>query len=433
MHDLVTPLELLPLHDVRVLAISPTPTHPTTAGNRARYRALLERLQARGATVRLLHVTHEAGDLPSMEANWSGGARQIAFCLPPARHEHWNRFAHRCWKYLSIPVPSRVDVDDWYDKGLGTTIDAEVATFRPDVVVMMYFWYSAALASMPSGIRRVLDAQDVFTDRNARMRASGIEQAWYSVSAREEARGLDRFDVVLAIQEHEAEHYRALTKVPVVTVGHFLPLLECGPVSPDPTLLIIGSDNDVNVHGVNWFLREVWPAVRAQRPDAMLRLVGRICDKVPPTTGVEMLGVVSDLAGCYSQCAMVVNPLQGGTGLKIKGAEALGAGRVVISTPVAALGLEAAFDAGIVVCATPRAMQDAILQLLADRRTLHALSESARTFARSWNDRYERRFDQVFAPLQKHGNADGSAVLTTHTPYADDAVKLSTQSTAEHP
>jgi glycosyltransferase involved in cell wall biosynthesis len=389
----------LPLEGLRVLGITPTPTHPTVAGNRARCRALLDRLESLGATIRLVHVGHEAGDLTAMHAHWSGGAVGLPFSYPPPRHARWNKFARRCRDHLRLPVPDREDVDDWCDPANAAPLRREVDEFRPHAVLMVYFWNSRLLDGLPSNVLRVLDAQDVFTDRNARMRAARIPMQWFSVPRHEEQRGLDRFDVVLAIQENEAAFYRSLTRRPVVTVGHLLPIIDAGPPSRSPRLLVVGSDNPINVDGVNWFVRDVWPRVLAARPDAWLRVVGRVCAHVPPAPNVTLEGTLDDLLGAYTGAALVVSPLRGGTGLKIKAVEALAAGRVVISTPSAAEGLEAAEGNGLIVTGDEEAMASAVEGLLSDPDRLASLSAAAAAFAGAWNDRYAAAFDDIFKPL----------------------------------
>jgi hypothetical protein len=387
-----------PFEGLRVLAMSPTPTHPAIAGNRVRLGALLDRLQDGGATVRLIHIAHEPGDLPAMQAHWSsGGAVSVPFQMPPTRHARFNRFAERCRRLLHLPVADRVDVDDWFDPGTRAGVIAEASEFRPHAVLMVYIWHSALLSTLPAGVLRVLDAQDVFADRNARMARAGVAQQWYSVTAAEEARGLARFDVVLAIQEHEAAHYRALAPRDVVTVGHMLPIIDAGAPSESPRLLIVASDNAVNVDGVRWFLDRIWPAVKARRAEATLDIVGRVCTALSPRDGVSLRGPIDDLQAAYASSRLVVNPLRGGTGLKIKGAEALAAGRVVISTPSAAEGLESATGRGLVVADGETAMVDAIVALLGDDVTVARLSLAATEFAREWNAVHGDAFDAVFA------------------------------------
>jgi polysaccharide biosynthesis protein PslH len=385
---------------LRVLAVTPTPTHPPTAGNRVRIGALLDRLQACGAAVRVAHVAHEAGDLAAMNSHWNAGAVRIPFRMPRARHHIWNRFAERCRRILGLSVSARTDVDDWYDPDSAVPFAAEVSRFAPDVILMVYVWHSALLEHVPRNVLRVLDAQDVFTDRNARMASAGVAQEWFSVSRSEEARGVQRFDVVLAIQETEAQHYRSLSAPHVVTVGHFLPVLNTGQPASAPRLLIVASDNAINVDGVSWFLSEVWPRVFAERPDARVQLVGAICGTQSPQPGVLLSGRLDDLTDAYAAARIVVNPLRGGTGLKIKAAEALAAGRPVVSTPSAAEGLEDAIGRGIVVSADAATMTSDILALLRDDAEVNRLSRAARTFGDEWNVRNAQAFDAVFAGVR---------------------------------
>ena len=264
---------------------------------------------------------------------------------------------------------------------------------------MLYFWNSLLLDGLAPNILKVLDAQDVFTDRNKRMEEAGIPMKWFSVPRQQEKRGLDRFDVIVAIQEHEAQFYRALTKRPVVTVGHLLAVASVGPPPVIPQLLIVASDNPINIDGVRWFLQDVWPGILTLRPDAMLRIVGRVCAHLAPSSHVLLEGALDDLLPVYAAASIVINPLRGGTGLKIKGAEALGAGRVVVSTPSAAVGLEEAIGHGLMVATDAHEMVAIIDGLLSDRDTLCKLSAAAALFAREWNDRFAQSFDAVFLPL----------------------------------
>lgn len=73
MADLKVPAERGP-----VLIVSPTPTHPTHAGNSARIRRLIETLEALGWEPHLLYTDIDRGDRSAMAARWGG-----AFSPPP--------------------------------------------------------------------------------------------------------------------------------------------------------------------------------------------------------------------------------------------------------------------------------------------------------------------------------------------------------------
>ena len=54
----------------RILMISPVPTHPADAGNRARVLSLSTILREIGHDVYFMHVEQEAGDAQAMRTNW---------------------------------------------------------------------------------------------------------------------------------------------------------------------------------------------------------------------------------------------------------------------------------------------------------------------------------------------------------------------------
>lgn len=100
-----------------------------------------------------------------------------------------------------------------------------------------------------------------------------------------------------------------------------------------------------NKTGFDWFVREVWPRVRQQRPDALLHLVGKLSDPAlqrawESVSGVICLGRVADLEACYQAATMAVAPIFSGGGTNIKVVEALSYGRCCVLTPHAAKGFE---------------------------------------------------------------------------------------------
>lgn len=55
---------------LKVLVVSPTPTHPTTAGNRARILNLCTLLRSAAHDVHFLHVQRERGNDSAMAASF---------------------------------------------------------------------------------------------------------------------------------------------------------------------------------------------------------------------------------------------------------------------------------------------------------------------------------------------------------------------------
>lgn len=116
-----------------------------------------------------------------------------------------------------------------------------------------------------------------------------------------------------------------------------------------------------NHEGVERFLAEVWPSLRADCPDLTYRIVGRGAPKDclkrwSATPGVEVAGFVEDLDTEYAQALACVAPIDSGSGTCIKTIEALLHGRCCLATPFAARGWpDNVFDGsnGLAVYHTP--------------------------------------------------------------------------------
>ncbi len=109
-------------------------------------------------------------------------------------------------------------------------------------------------------------------------------------------------------------------------------------------LVFVGSmDWMPNVDGIRWFLAEVLPLIRAQKPDCRLAIVGR----EPPASLaaeakdglVSITGTVPDVRPYLWNAAVSIVPLRVGGGTRLKIFEAMAAGTAVVSTTIGAEGL----------------------------------------------------------------------------------------------
>jgi len=107
-----------------------------------------------------------------------------------------------------------------------------------------------------------------------------------------------------------------------------------GPPPERPVILVVAHDNPLNVKGVQDFLRFAWPSIRSARPDAELVVVGSVARSIQyPDPKVRFAGVVDDLAACYRDARVVINPSVAGTGLKVKTVESIAYGRPIVTFP----------------------------------------------------------------------------------------------------
>lgn len=233
------------------------------------------------------------------------------------------------------------------------------------------------------GLRSATVMHDLFSARASQFDAGAAD----SVTAIDEATEIDllgRSNAVIAIQNHEAEFVRTRVPAAQAVLAPMAASPARGPAPGDAdTLLFVGSNTAPNVHGLTWFLSEIWPSVYAQRPSSRLLVAGKVAEAVTDVpAGVTMLGLVDDLKPLYIRAGVVISPLRQGSGLKIKLIEAIAMGKACVVTGVTLQGVEDALEQAVVRAddALPFAAAIADLQDDDDRRA--ALADAALTAAR---------------------------------------------------
>lgn len=167
-------------------------------------------------------------------------------------------------------------------------------------------------------------------------------------------------------------------------VSRFKPRADV-PVEPGTIVFSGVMRTPTNVQAVQWFVRHVWPLVRAERPDARFVVVGReptreVLRLQDAGDGVVVTGTVDDPAAWIAKAQVCVNPMQAGGGMQNKLIEYLASGKPTVATPVANEGIEAPADA-LVVAESPEDFARAVLDLLGDEERAAALAHRARQYA----------------------------------------------------
>lgn len=110
-----------------------------------------------------------------------------------------------------------------------------------------------------------------------------------------------------------------------------------------PTLGFVGAlDYEPNHRAVEWFVREVLPAVRARRGDVRFRVVGRGSERLSWAAGepgVDLVGRVEDLQEELDRTDVSVVPIRVGAGTRLKVVEALSNHLPMVTTTVGCEGI----------------------------------------------------------------------------------------------
>ena len=375
----------------RILVISPVPSHPQNAGNRARVYSLMRALEDLGEEVHFAHIQETPGDISAMKQAWGKRFHSIPYERPTvSRNASFRRFDKRVIRKLKAlagndPRYNR-PIDAWYDTNVNPVLKNLATSLNPDVVIVEYAFFSKALECFDHNTLKIIDTHDIFADRYKHYQRQGQSPQWFSTTHQQERKGLNRADIVVAIQDHEASYFaKQLPSQQVVTVGHLVPLQRLERESNHNRLLFLASKNPINVHAINYFIAEVLPVIKNDCPNVKLVLAGEICNAVEDREDCLKLGTIDDLRTAYEHADIVINPIQFGTGLKVKNIEALAFGKPLVTTTVGASGLEDGIDTAYYVADQPKAFADAILTLLSDKAQYESLTQKAYEFATHWN------------------------------------------------
>jgi glycosyltransferase involved in cell wall biosynthesis len=159
--------------------------------------------------------------------------------------------------------------------------------------------------------------------------------------------------------------------------------------TPKPgTLIYSGAlTYSANFDAMEFFLRDIFPLVKAQRPDVSLRITGGYdgapVEQLPLGHGVDLTGYLEDIRPAVAQSWACVVPLRVGGGTRLKILEAMALGTPVVSSSKGAQGLEATHGEDILIANTPVEFADAVLRLLDDRALRARLAANGRRLVES--------------------------------------------------
>lgn len=334
----------------------------------------------------------------------------------PAGLARWaRRMRVACSPFVGTPLWAA-----WWAVPEFATCAAEVAaSWRPDIVRFEYTimgQYASALHRCPAA--RVLveyDADPGFGGRTSGMRGAvqGLLRpldrwAW----RRYRARVMRQVAAVVVFTEKDRAAILPLADGrPVVTIplGVALPASPLSAVGgPRPSLLFVGSYNHApNADAAARLVERILPLVRAEEPDARLVLVGTN----PPAAlrryvgpGVELAEAVPDVAPYLDAASVVVVPLRGGGGMRIKVLDALAAGKALVASRLAVEGLDVRDGVECCLAESDEEFARRIVPLLKDQEHRARLGRQARQWALdhvSWArvaESYERLYDRLLHP-----------------------------------
>ncbi len=347
----------------KILIITPVPIIPPHSGNKKRIYSICTELKKMGYELDLFYTGFD-------ETLDQGHERVINGSIFEYR-VHSNKFnfiQNPVLRVKELFIGIKIRIDKWlrylidgrdsfkYNKSVYEyrnlsklrLLKDQIKKVEYRAVIVNYAVFSFYFEFFDSEVTKVIDLHDCLTDRYKIFLERGEEPVkWYSLNYRDEKKALTKADIVWAITADEQKHYQKMllhSNVSVYTLRHMTLFKR---IQTDKerskSVLMTGSDNQLNRRALQWFLDNIWPAVYSKYPGSELIIAGSLCnskDSFENIRGVVFYGKYHKDEEVYRLADICVNPMLEGTGLKIKTLEALSYGKRVLSTNEGATGLK---------------------------------------------------------------------------------------------
>ena len=208
--------------------------------------------------------------------------------------------------------------------------------------------------------------------------ATGLKKLYLQLLAKRletyERAHINSADGIAAITREDVAQLKAMGCVrPISHFPFALPPEGGPPGAPGNVFFHLGAmDWEPNIEAVRFLTGNIWPRIREQRPDAVLRLAGRrMPESFRSENGVQIDGEVPDAKSYMCENGILLAPLLSGGGMRIKLIEAMALGRAVVSTPLGLEGIPAVNGVHAAIAETADSFAAAAINLYdnADLRT----------------------------------------------------------------
>jgi len=359
---------------MKILVLSTWFPYPLSQGSKIRAYYLIKSL-AQKHDVAL--VSFE--DTP-LEPGWVDHMKQICQKVEVV---HRNPFAHPRWKSIFgwLSLQPRVVLTS-YSGEMAACVQRLVADWAPQCVVALTFVaapYALQARRVPKKIVDIDNLMSPMLRQDYQRAGHPLERfrRWFAYRKfrRYEAWLYRQFNLGLVVSERDRLAAMELvglqaSQVAIVPNGVDTSYHQALAVQPKPNTLVFNGalTYSANYDAMDYFLREIFPLIRAQVPAAHLTITGS-------TTGVPISalsinghvtfsGYLADIRPTISNSWVCVVPLRIGGGTRLKILEAMALGTPVVSTAKGAEGLEIEDGKHLLIGNTPSEFAAQTVRLL---------------------------------------------------------------------
>lgn len=120
-----------------------------------------------------------------------------------------------------------------------------------------------------------------------------------------------------------------------------------------------------NYEAMAWFLHEIYPLIKAEMPEAHLKISGDPGSRtLPAAPNVQLTGKLPDVRSLLTSSAVSLAPIRSGGGTRLKILESMALGTPVVATSKGVEGLDVRDGEHLLIADSPTAFARAVLQIL---------------------------------------------------------------------
>ncbi len=396
---------------MKILWVKSDFLHPTNRGGQIRTLEMLK----------CLHRRHEIHYVAFEDSkNPEGLARASEYCSRayPVRHSvppHGSLgFAGQLLQGFISPVP--VAVQRYTSKRMKRQIETLLAAEKFDSLVCDFLFPAPNIPDISRCVLFQHNVESIIWQRHVEQATNAAKRAYLRVQWRRmeafEGAVCRRAGHIVAVSSADRESMRRLFGAKCVSavdtgvaMSYFSPQAAGGPKERTifADLIFTGSmDWLPNTDAVQFFVAEILPHIRKERPKCRVIIAGRrptsaIRGLSERDSGIEVTGTVPDVRPYLWGSTISIVPLRIGGGTRLKIFEAMAAKTAVVSTSIGAEGLPVIDGQHIAIADEPEVFARRCLDLLGDAQKRRQMADQACELVSSrfsW-DRIAREFESA--------------------------------------
>jgi glycosyltransferase involved in cell wall biosynthesis len=157
-----------------------------------------------------------------------------------------------------------------------------------------------------------------------------------------------------------------------------------------PRILFTGTSAARNVRALRWFVRNVFPTIQRELPEAELLVGGNFSvgaqAEFVQRHNIRFTGRVDDMRPIFNQGDVYIAPFEETHGSKLKVAEAMAMGMPIVSTPAGIRGFALVDGESVLIASSDQQFAERVVALLRDPMRREFLGAAARRVAVSTID-----------------------------------------------